>query len=96
MQSQNLDQVKTTLILPGSQIFREQQGVHLRLEKEEFKVYLLKAQLVTQSFVQFDYELLDDQQQNSLKKLMFKQAKDSDNQDLWEALKWETRYFLKS
>jgi len=50
-------------------------------------VYLLKAQLVTQSFVQFDYELLDDQQQNSLKKLMFKQAKDSDNQDLWEALK---------
>ncbi|RKG35698.1 GTPase [Acinetobacter guerrae] len=87
MQSQNLDQVKTTLILPGSQIFREQQGIHLRLEKQEFKVYLLKAQLITQSFVQFDYELLDDQQQNSLKDFMFKQAKDSDNQDLWEALK---------
>ena len=87
MQSQNLDQVKTTLILPGSQIFREQQGVHLRLDKEEFKLYLLKAQLVTQSFIQFDFEFLDDQQQNILKNFMFKQSKDLNNQDVWEALK---------
>ena len=54
--------MSTTLILPGSHLFREKQTIHLRLEQDELKVYLLKAHLITQSFMRFDFELLNDQQ----------------------------------
>lgn len=82
-----MDETKTTLILPGSQIFREQQAVHLRLGKEEVKVYLLTAQLITQSFIQFDFELLNDEEQPVLQKFMAQNNMDTNDQDLWEALK---------
>ena len=87
LKNQNLDETKTTLILPGSQIFREQQAVHLRLGKEEVKVYLLTAQLITQSFIQFDFELLNDEEQPVLQKFMAQNNMDTNDQDLWEALK---------
>lgn len=87
LKNQNLDETKTTLILPGSQIFREHQAVHLRLGKEEVKVYLLNAQLITQSFVQFDFELLNDEEQPVLRKFMAQRNMDKIDQDLWEALK---------
>ncbi len=87
LKNQNLDETKTTLILPGSQIFREQQGIYLRLGKEEVKVYLLNAQLITQSFVQFDFELLNEDEQSILHKFMAQNNMDTNDQDLWEALK---------
>lgn len=87
LKNQNLDETKTTLILPGSQIFREQQAVHLRLGKEEVKVYLLTAQLITQSFVQFDFELLNEEELPVLNKFMAQKNMDTNDQDLWEALK---------
>ncbi|MNH58818.1 hypothetical protein D3C81_214140 [compost metagenome] len=87
LQTQNLEEIQNTLILPGSQIFREQQTIHLRLGTEEIKVYLLKAQLITQSFIQFHFELLNDQQQNLLDQFMMKKNSSSSSQDLWEALK---------
>ena len=87
LKNQNLDETKTTLILPGSQIFREQQAVHLRLGKEEVKVYLLTAQLITQSFVQFDFELLNEEEQPVLHKFIAQKNMDTNDQDLWEALK---------
>ena len=87
LKNQNLDETKTTLILPGSQIFREQQAIHLRLGKEEVKVYLLNAQLITQSFVQFDFELLNEEEQSILHKFMAQNNMDTNDQDLWEALK---------
>lgn len=87
LKNQNLDETKTTLILPGSQIFREHQAVHLRLGKEEVKVYLLNAQLITQSFVQFDFELLNEEEQPVLRKFMAQRNMDKIDQDLWEALK---------
>lgn len=87
LRNQNLDETKTTIILPGSQIFREQQAVHLRLGKEEVKVYLLTAQLITQSFVQFDFELLNEEDEPSLQKFMAQKNMDTNDQDLWEALK---------
>ena len=73
--------------MPGSQIFREQQAVHLRLGKEEVKVYLLTAQLITQSFVQFDFELLNEEEQPVLNKFISQKNMDTNDQDLWEALK---------
>ncbi|MDU2407069.1 MAG: GTPase [Acinetobacter junii] len=87
LKNENLDETKTTIILPGSQIFREQQAVHLRLGKEEVKVYLLTAQLITQSFVQFDFELLNEEDEPSLQKFMAQKNMDTNDQDLWEALK---------
>lgn len=87
LQTQNLEEIQNTLILPGSQIFREQQTIHLRLGTEEIKVYLLKAQLITQSFIQFHFELLNEQQQGLLDQFMMKKGNNSSSQDLWEALK---------
>ena len=87
LQTQNLEEIQNTLILPGSQIFREQQTIHLRLGTEEIKVYLLKAQLITQSFIQFHFELLNEQQQSLLDQFMMKKNSNSSSQDLWEALK---------
>lgn len=72
LQTQNPEEIQNTLILPGSQIFREQQTIHLRLGTEEIKVYLLKAQLITQSFIQFQFELLNEQQQYLLDQFMLK------------------------
>ncbi|QCO21721.1 GTPase [Acinetobacter cumulans] len=87
VQTAQLDQNSTTLILPGSNLFREKQTIHLRLGKEELKVYLTKAQLITQSFIRFEYELLNDQQENLVTEFINKQVNDTKNHDLWEALK---------
>jgi len=57
------------------------------LGTEEIKVYLLKAQLITQSFIQFQFELLNEQQQHLLDQFMLKKNSNANNQDLWEALK---------
>ncbi|QXW27029.1 GTPase [Acinetobacter johnsonii] len=87
VQTSQLDQVATTLILPGSHLFREKQTIHLRLGNEELKVYLTKAQLITQSFIRFEYELLNDQQESTVKDFINKQVNEVKNHDLWEALK---------
>ncbi len=86
-QTSQLDQITTTLILPGSNLFREKQTIHLRLGKEELKVYLTKAQLITQSFIRFEYELLNDQQESTVKDFINHQVNEIKNNDLWEALK---------
>ena len=87
VQTSQLDQVSTTLILPGSNLFREKQTIHLRLGKKDLKVYLTKAQLVTQSFIRFEYELLNEEQENVVKDFIAKQSNEIKNNDLWEALK---------
>jgi hypothetical protein len=50
-------------------------------------VYLLTAQLITQSFVQFDFELLNEEEQPVLHKFIAQKNMDTNDQDLWEALK---------
>jgi hypothetical protein len=87
VQTAELNEVSTTLILPGSHLFREKQTIHLRLEQDELKVYLLKAHLITQSFMRFDFELLNDQQEYLIKNFIQKQTNEIKNHDLWEALK---------
>jgi len=87
MQNSQLDQISTTLVLPGSNLFREKQTIFLRLGKEELKVYLTKAQLITQSFIRFEYELLNDQQEHLITEFISKHANETKNHDLWEALK---------
>lgn len=79
--------VKTSLVLPGSQMFKDQQTIYLRLGKEEIKIYLLKTLAITQSFVQFEFELLNDQQQSIVDQFIHQKADELKDHDLWEALK---------
>lgn len=87
MQSSQLNEVSTHLILPGIQLLRDKQTVQLRLGDEDIKVFLIKPLLITQSFMRFDFELLNDQQQATVDTFIHKQMNDVKNQDLWEALK---------
>ena len=87
VQSSALESDSVTLIVSGSHLFREKQTIHLRLGKDELKIYLTKAQLITQSFIHFEFELLNDQQQSLVQNFINKQTNEIKNQDLWEALK---------
>ncbi len=68
-------------------MYREKQTIHLRLGDEDLKIYLVKAHLITQSFIRFDYELLNDQQEPLVQSFIQKQMNAIKNHDLWEALK---------
>jgi len=68
-------------------MFREKQTIHLRLGQKELRIYLTKAQLITQSFIRFDYELLNDQEEDVIENFIHKQLNETRNHDLWEALK---------
>lgn len=87
VQSTDAEDVSTSLILPGIQLLRDKQTVQLRLGEEELKVFLIKPLLITQSFMRFDFELLNDQQQPVLDSFIQKQVSEVKNNDLWEALK---------
>ena len=87
IQNAQLDEVSTGLIISGSQLFRERQTIHLRLGHEELKIYLTKAQIITQSFIRFDFELLNEEQHNVVNSFIAKRSNEMKNQDLWEALK---------
>lgn len=87
VQSTDAEDVSTSLILPGIQLLRDKQTVQLRLGEEELKVFLIKPLLITQSFMRFDFELLNDQQQPVLDSFIQKQVNEVKNNDLWEALK---------
>lgn len=87
VQMTQLDQVSTTIIVSGSHLFRERQTIHLRLGSKEIKIYLTKAELITQSFIRFNYELLNDQEEGIIGNFISKQLHDTRNHDLWEALK---------
>lgn len=87
VQTSQLDQISTSLIISGSHMFREKQTINLRLGKQELKIYLTKAQLITQSFIRFEFELLNDQQESLIQNFIHKQTNEIKNHDLWEALK---------
>lgn len=87
VQTTQLDQISNSIIVSGVQMFREKQTIHLRVDGREIKIYLTKAQLITQSFIRFDYELLNDQEEQIIKGFIHKQMNEINNHDLWEALK---------
>ena len=87
LQTQQLDQVSTSILLPNLPFFKEQQAVYLRLDDQEIKLYLVKTLLITQSIVQFDFELLNDEQQPLIDQYIHQKSTDLNNQDVWEALK---------
>lgn len=87
MQVTELNQTSTSLILPGLSYLKDKQAVTLRLGTEEVKVFLQKPLLITQSFMRFDFELLNDQQQPILNDFIQTQLNEVKHQDLWETLK---------
>ena len=87
IQTQELDQVVNSILLPNLPFFKEQQAIHLRLNDQEIKLYLIKTLLITQSVVQFDFELLNDEQKILIDEYIHQQSNDLNNQDVWEALK---------
>lgn len=88
VQTQNLDKIEHSLILPNLPFFKEQQAIYLRLADQEVKVYLTKTMIITQSFIQFEYELLNDEHQSIVDQFIHQQTLLSNNQqDVWEALK---------
>lgn len=88
VQIQNLENTKSLLILPNLAFFKEHQTIYLRLSGQDIKVYKIKTLLITQSFIQFDFELLNDEQQSIIDQFVHEQEIESNNhQDVWEALK---------
>ncbi|WP_347456789.1 GTPase [Acinetobacter thermotolerans] len=87
VQTTQLDQISNSIIVSGVQNYREKQTIHLRVDGHEMKIYLTKTQLITQSFIRFEYELLNDQEEQIIKNFIHKQMNEINNHDLWEALK---------
>lgn len=88
IQNQNIEQKQSSLILPNSPLFKEQLSAHLRLNEHDIKIHLLKNLLITQSFIQMDFELLDDEQYLLIEQFIAQYSVESNShQDVWEALK---------
>ncbi len=84
---QNLNEPNISIILPNLPFFKEQQAIYLRLDTEEIKVYLTKTLLITQSVAQYEFELINDEQNHLIEQFVQKQSTNLNNQDVWEALK---------
>ena len=76
-----------TIIVPGHQTFKPQQGINLRLSNKQIKIYLNDAKLISQSFSQFNFELLNDDEQGILEQHVHQHAETIKKQDVWESLK---------
>ena len=87
MQNTQLDEISTTLILPGIGLLKDKQSIQLRLGTDELKVFLIKPLLITQSFMRFDFELLNEQQKPLLDNFIQQQLNEVKHHDLWETLK---------
>ena len=84
---QNLNESEISIILPNLPFFKEQQAIYLRLGNEEVKVYLTKTVFITQSFAQYQFELINDEQNYLIEQFILQQSANLNNQDVWEALK---------
>lgn len=87
MQNTQLDNVSTTLVLPGIGMLKDKQSIQLRLGTDELKVFLIKPLLITQSFMHFNFELLNEQQRLVLDNFIHIQLNEVKHHDLWETLK---------
>lgn len=87
MQTTQLDEIQTSLILPSISTLKDKQSVQLRVGDQDIKVFLLKPLLITQSFMQFTFELVNEQEQTSFDHYIETQLNEIKHHDLWETLK---------
>lgn len=83
----NLNESNISIIVPNLPFFKEHQAIFLRLDTEEIKVYLTKTVLITQSFAQYEFELINDEESILVDQFIEQQSTKLNNQDVWEALK---------
>lgn len=83
----NLNESNISIIVPNLPFFKEHQAIYLRLGTEEIKVYLTKTMLMTQSFAQYEFELINDEESIIVDQFIEQQSTNLNNQDVWEALK---------
>ncbi|MCF8999308.1 GTPase [Acinetobacter nectaris] len=82
-----LNETSLSIIVPGSQFFKEQQSITLRLGTDEIKIYLTNAKLINQSFTLLDFDLLDDLDTTKLNSFIQWHAESIKKLDLWDSLK---------
>jgi len=87
LSNQVLNKTHLSLIVSGYQTFKPQQGINLRLGNKQLKIYLNQIKLISQSFSQFDFELLNDNEQVILEQHIQQHAETIKKQDVWESLK---------
>ncbi|SPL69895.1 hypothetical protein KPC_1073 [Acinetobacter stercoris] len=74
IQNCQLENNEYSLILPNLSIFKEKQNIQLRLADHEMKIRLEKALLITQSFIQFSFNLINSEQQLLIEDFIFDQS----------------------
>jgi cyclic-di-GMP-binding protein len=82
MQTTQLDESSTQLVIAGVNIFEEKQIISLHLKHHELQIYLVKPTLITQSFICYDFELLNEYQRPLLNTYIQTQLDDMKNQNL--------------
>ncbi|WP_111892513.1 GTPase [Acinetobacter sp. MB5] len=87
LSNQVLNKTHLSIVVPGHQTFKPQQGINLRLDNQQIKIYLNDIKLISQSFSQFDFELLNDNEQVILEQYIQQHAETIKKQDVWESLK---------
>lgn len=75
LQSLHLDHGHMSLVSPNITSHEQQQSISIYVDQQKFELYLLKTQLITQSFIQFEFELFDELQKNMLKNVMISQSR---------------------
>lgn len=74
--SHHLESAPFSIILPNLQQLKEQQPLYLRLFDHEIKVQLIKTLLMTQSFVQYEFDFGQPGQQSLLEQFIQQQQLD--------------------
>lgn len=88
MEVETDNETANAIILPNLALFKEQQAIYIRIDDYDIKVYLNKTLLITQSFIQYNFELLNREQQSIIDQFIQDKSVETHSQkDVWEALK---------
>ncbi|MCF9035311.1 GTPase [Acinetobacter nectaris] len=82
-----LNEISTSIIVPGYQQFREHQSISLHLGKDIIKIFLKNIEIITQSFTLLDFDLLNDHDEVTLNTFIQQNVESRKNLDLWGNLK---------
>lgn len=82
-----LNEPSFSIIVPNSKIFQENKNIDVTLNAQAIKIYLTTAKLVNHGFAQFNFKVLNAEDQKILNSFISQYAKSRNNLDLWDGLK---------
>lgn len=82
-----LNEASFSIIVPNLKIFQENKNIDVNLNGQAIKIYLTTAKLVNQGFAQFNFKILNTEDQKVLNLFISQYAKSRNNLDLWDGLK---------